>query len=415
MASTQRLKRVVVTGVGIITAHGMGYGENLVAMKEGRDSIGPITAFDASAYRGTLGGEVKGFSFDRPLKRLRRSRLDRSSFMLLAAFDEALAMAGLDEINDPLYMALGTTLGGMLSGQRYHGMGIEKGFDKAKGSLLTDYLAHSQGANLMEEYGLKGQVRTFSDACASGTNAIGSAFEKIRYGGFDIAVSGGYDTMCEFTFAGFNSLQAVTPARCRPFDKKRDGLVLGEGVGLLILEDIEHARRRGAAVLGEITGYGTSSDAFHSTRPDPEARGAAAAIRTALLSAGISPGDVDYINAHGTATPYNDLMEARAIAEVFGKYDGQSDGLGGVPVSSIKSMIGHLLGASGAVEAISALMAIKEGFIPPNINCGEVDPECKVNIATEPDSSALLKRAISNSFGFGGANACLVLEGGGSA
>ncbi|VAV82250.1 3-oxoacyl-[acyl-carrier-protein] synthase, KASII [hydrothermal vent metagenome] len=407
MALRQRQKRVVVTGVGIITAHGMGYGENLVAMKEGRDSIGPITAFDASAYRGTLGGEVKGFSFDRPLTRLRRSRLDRSSLMLLAAFDEALAMAGLDKINDPIYMALGTTLGGMLSGQRYHGMGIEKGFDKTKASLLTDYLAHSQAANLMEEYGLKGQARTFSDACASGTNAIGSAFEKIRSGAFDIAISGGYDTMCEFTFAGFNSLQAVTPERCRPFDKERDGLVLGEGAGLLILEDMEYARRRGAAVLGEVTGYGTSSDAFHSTRPDPEARGAVAAINTALESAGVSPGDIDYINAHGTATPYNDLMEARAIAKVFGKCDGQE----GVPVSSVKSMIGHLLGASGAVEAISALMAIREGFIPPNINCGEVDPECNVNISTEPNCSAPLKRAISNSFGFGGANACLVLEG----
>jgi len=399
-------RRVVVTGLGIITAHGQGYAENLIAMREGRDSIGPITAFDGTVYRGKLGGEVKDFTFDRPLEKLRRNRLDRSSLFLLATFDEALEMAGLDTIDEPVYMALGTTLGGMLSGQQYNGMGIAKGFDNAKASLLTDYLAHSQGANLMEEYGLSGQVRTFSDACASGTNAIGSALSKIRSGAFDIAVAGGYDTMSEFTFAGFNSLQAVTPTKCRPFGKDREGLFLGEGAGLLILEDMEHAERRGAEILAEVTGYGASSDAFHSTRPDPEAKGAVAAIREALKDGGISPSDVDYVNAHGTATPFNDLMEARAIAEVFGISDGRQ----GPPVSSIKSMIGHLLGASGAVEAIVTLMALREGFIPPNINCGEIDPECLVNISKEPGRKVKINRAISNSFGFGGANASLVLE-----
>jgi 3-oxoacyl-[acyl-carrier-protein] synthase II len=409
MAERHSSRRVVVTGLGIITAHGVGYDANLTSMRQGRDSIGAINAFDASAYRGVKGGEATGFTGDRTLKRLRKKRLDRSSLFLLTAFDEALAMAGLDGINEPMYMALGTTLGGMLSGQRYHSMGLAKGFERAKASLLTDYLAHSQAANLMEEYGLSGQTRTFSDACASGTNAIGSAYEKIRNGAFDVALAGGYDTMCEFTFAGFNSLQAVTPTRCRPFDKARDGLVLGEGAGLLILEDAEHAAARGAEVLGEVIGYGASSDAFHSTRPDPEAKGAVAAIRTALASAGLTPSDIDYINAHGTATPYNDLMEARAIAEVFG-----TNGRASVPVSSIKSMIGHLLGASGAVEAIVTLMALKEGFIPPNINCEEVDPECPVNISTQPDCQATLKRAVSNSFGFGGANAALVLAGAGA-
>ncbi len=410
MAGKQQ-RRVVVTGLGIITAHGQGYAENLIAMREGRDSIGPVTAFDGSAYRGKLGGEVKGFLLDRPLKKLRRNRLDRSSLLLLAAFDEALVMAGLGTLDESIYMALGTTLGGMLSGQRYHSMGLEKGFDRARASVLSDYLAHSQGANLMEEYGLRGQVRTFSDACASGTNAIGSAFEKIRTGAFDMAVAGGYDTMSEFTFAGFNSLQAVTPTQCRPFDKERDGLVLGEGVGLLILEEMTHARRRGTEILGEVTGYGASSDAFHSTRPDPQARGAVAAISEAIKDAGISPGDLDYVNAHGTATPFNDLMEARAIAEVFG----ESTGRVGVPVSSIKSMIGHLLGASGAVEAVVTLMALREGFIPPNINCQEIDPECLLNISKEPNRIIKINRAISNSFGFGGANASLVLERAGSA
>ena len=396
-------RRVVITGVGIVTAHGTGYEANLEGMRSGKDSISLIKAFDVSVYRGKTGGEAKGFSFDMPLKTLRRDRLDRSSQLLLTVVEEARRQAGITLDGTLAQVFLGTTLGGMISGTRYHADYIRKGGGLARPSLLTDYLAHFQGEHLMEEYGINGSAMTLSDACASGANAIGYAFHSIRDGLTDVAIAGGYDPMCEFTFAGFNSLQAVTPTLCRPFDSRRDGLVLGEGAAVLIMEELGSAIRRGANILGEVVGFGASSDAYHSTRPDPDARGAISAIRAALDDACIWASDIDYINAHGTATHYNDLMEAKAINSVFGKR--------AVPVSSVKPMIGHLLGAAGAVEAVVSLMAINEGFIPQNLNCESVDPACRINVVREPAPRASIKRVLSNSFGFGGANASLVLQG----
>ncbi|MFQ5585675.1 MAG: beta-ketoacyl-[acyl-carrier-protein] synthase family protein [Thermodesulfobacteriota bacterium] len=396
-------RRVVITGMGIISAHGCGVDENREGFRRGIDSIGEISSFDASGYRGKRGGEVKDFVFKKGFKRLRADRLDRSTLLLCAAFEEALSASGLNGISERCLVSLGTTLGGMLSGMAYHREGLKRGFDHARPGLIVDYLAHNQAANLLTEYGLKGESLTFSDACASSSNAIGYAFHRVRSGDVDVAVAGGYDTMCEFTFAGFNSLQAITPTICRPFDRKRDGLVLGEGAAIFILEPLDSALARGAEPLGEIIGYGASSDAYHSTRPDPEGKGAVAAIGTALNDAAVSPDAVDYINAHGTATPYNDLMEAKAIEEVFGGRD--------VPVSSIKPMIGHLLGASGAAEAAATVMALREGFIPPNINCTDPDPEWGVSVSVEADRKATLGRALSNSFGFGGVNAALLFQG----
>lgn len=393
-------RRVVITGAGINTAHGAGYDANLSGMMEGRNSIREIRLFDVSRYRGRLGGEVPGFSFDVPLKKLKKNRLDRATLLLFAAFLEAGEQASFPFGGECL-VSLGTTLGGMISGAKYHEEFLRKGPGRARASLLTDYLAHSQAAHLKEEYGIKGRAFTFSDACASSANAIGYAFNEIRSGRAEVSVAGGYDPMCEFTVAGFNSLQAITPAVCRPFDKNRDGLVLGEGAAILILEEEARAKRRGAEILAEVIGFGASSDAYHSTRPDPEARGAIASMRAALADAGISAKDIDYINAHGTATPYNDQMEAKAINEVFGEY---------TPVSSIKPMVGHLLGASGATEAIVSIMSLREGFIPPNINCVEVDPGCRINVIRQTVKGASLKRALSNSFGFGGANASLVFQ-----
>lgn len=396
-------RRVVITGVGIVTAHGTGYEANLEGMRLGRDSIAAIRSFDVSAYRGKTGGEASGFSFNRPLQKLRRKRLDRSSQFLLTAFEEARLQSGLDLNGVEASVSLGTTLGGMISGTRYHADYIRKGRDRARPSFLTDYLAHFQAEHIMEEYGIIGSAATYSDACASGANAIGYAFHSIRDSITDVAIAGGYDPMCEFTFAGFNSLQAVTPALCRPFDQRRDGLVLGEGAAVLVMEDLGSATKRGARILGEVAGFGASSDAHHSTRPDPDARGAISAIKAALDDACVLSSDIDYINAHGTATPYNDHMEAKAINAVFGRRP--------VPVSSIKPMIGHLLGAAGAVEAVVSLMAIKEGFIPQNINCERIDPLCQVSVVLEPVPRASIKRVLSNSFGFGGANASLVFQG----
>ena len=398
-------QRVVVTGMGIITAHGTGKAVNLTATREGRDSVRPITAFDASTYRGVLGCEAVDFKFDMELRRLKARRIDRATEFLLTAFEEARVEAGDFKDGGDCPVILGTTLGGMRSGERYHRSGVEGGnggFKRARTSLLADYMAHTQLINLKNEYEITGEAVVISDACASGTSAVGHAFSLVRSGEAPVAVCGGYDTMCEFTFAGFNSLQAVTPTKCRPFDKNRDGLVLGEGAAVFIIESRDHALARGAKPIGEVAGYGATSDAHHMTAPDPEGSGAEASMRMALEDAGVDPDEVDYINAHGTATPYNDSMEAKAIGRVF------SDKGGGVPVSSIKSMVGHILGGAGAVETAVCLMAMKEGFLPPNINCTE--PEFDLNIVMEPGVKADLRTCLSNSFGFGGANATIVLK-----
>ena len=408
-------RRVVVTGMGIITAHGTGKAVNIEAMREGRDSVRPITAFDASRYRGVMGCEAVDFKFEMELRRLKARRLDRATEFLITAFEEARVEAGLfdegGESGGDCPVILGTTLGGMRSGERYHRSGVEGGgggFKKARTSLLADYMAHTQPVNLKNEYEITGEAVVISDACASGTSAVGHAFSLVRSGEVPMAVCGGYDTMCEFTFAGFNSLQAVTPTVCRPFDKNRDGLVLGEGAAVLILESLDDALARGARPIGEVAGYGATSDAHHMTAPDPEGSGAEASMRMALEDAGVDPDEVDYINAHGTATPYNDSMEARAIGRVFLNRGGSGKGDSGVPVSSIKSMVGHILGGAGAVETAVCLMAMKEGFLPPNINCTE--PEFDLNIVMEPGVKADLRTCLSNSFGFGGANATIVLK-----
>jgi len=310
-------KRVVVTGMGIITAHGTGKEINWEKTIRGHSSIGEITSFDSTGYRGRHGGEAKDFN-DTTVYNLRAARLDRASHLLIHTIREALTDAGaLDGIiGTDVLLSLGTTLGGMLSGEAFHREVIKKGIHKASLSSVLDYLAHYQAVNIFREFRLVGDYTIFSDACASGTNAVGHAFNSIRNGNFGMAICGGYDTMSEFTFAGFNSLMAITPSLCRPFDRDRDGLVLGEGAGILVLEELGHAIRRGSEIFCEVAGYGASSDAYHMTSPEPSGKYAAAAIRAALKDSGY-PG-IDYINAHGTATRHNDVMEARAIHLALG-------------------------------------------------------------------------------------------------
>jgi 3-oxoacyl-[acyl-carrier-protein] synthase II len=395
-------RRVVVTGMGIITAHGSGKEANWEKIRAGKSGIGKIAAFDTSGYSCNAGGEATGFT-TAPLLNLSGRRLDRASHLLVQATREALTEAGIleDIKNTPALLSLGTTLGGMLSGEAFHKEALQKGLEKARLSKISDYLAHSQSVNLFREFTLKGDFLVFSDACASGANAIGHAFREIRYGSCNVAIAGGYDTMSEFTFAGFSSLTAMTRNLCRPFDRDRDGLVLGEGAGILILEEFDHAVQRNARIFGEIAGFGESSDAYHMTSPEPSGRTAAIAIARALADAG-NP-SIDYINAHGTGTPYNDVMEARAIANVFG------DQASSIPVSSVKPMIGHLLGGAGAVEAILSLLSITYKSIPPNINYDTPDPDCALKIVTEAVSHDI-KTVLSNSFGFGGSNAAIILR-----
>jgi len=395
-------RRVVVTGIGIITPHGVGQEVNWLKIKAGVSSIGEIVSFDAFHYRANNGGEAKEF-IATSLNNLNGRRIDRSSHMLIHAAREALVDSGIPEIiqDMPVLLSFGTTLGGMLSGEAFHRDVIRRGLKRARLPLVSDYLAHCQVINLFKEFKLRGDFRVFSNACSSGTNAIGHAFNSIRHGEYDVAVCGGYDTMSEFTFAGFNALMAVTPILCRPFDKNRDGLVLGEGTGVLILEELGHAANRKARIYGEIAGYGESTDAYHMTSPEPSGSVAAAAIIAALEDAG-NP-EIDYINAHGTGTKYNDAMEAKAITTAFG------DRARRIPVSSVKPMIGHLLGAAGAVEAIISLLSIIYKCLPPNLNYITPDPECDLNIVREVIKYNI-KTVVSNSFGFGGSNASIIME-----
>lgn len=395
-------KRVVVTGMGIITACGIGPGDNWSAMIAGRSGIKEIKSFDASRYRGRYGGEARGF-IPPETERLKKVRLDRSSLMLLHAVRQALAQAGAENIvrKKDVLVSVGTTLGGMLSGQAFHREVIEKGLSRARISRVSDYLAHYQPVNIMKEFGLRGDTISFSNACASGTNAIGHGYRRIQYGEYDIALCGGYDTMSEFTFAGFNTLMAVSPTLCRPFDKNRDGLVLGEGAAIVMLEELQHALDRSAVIYAEVAGYGESADAHHMTGPDPSGKQASNAMNNAMQDAG-NPA-IDYINAHGTGTVLNDAMEARAIRRSFG---GRA---GSIPVSSIKPLVGHILGGAGAVEAIVSVLAIHNKAIPPNLNYVTPDESCDIHIVRER-MNVNVKTVLSNSFGFGGANAALILR-----
>lgn len=391
-----------MTGSGMITAHGIGTKANWIKIKSGMSGIQEIASFDASKYRGKTGGEAREFSTT-TLNNLKSKRLDRASHLLIHTTREALLDADIIDAvkNIPTLLSVGTTLGGMISGEIFHKEAIKKGLNRAKVSRVFDYLAHYQAIHLFKELGLKGDFFVFSNACASGTDAIGHAFNSIRCGDYDVAICGGYDTMSEFSFAGFNSLMAITPTLCMPFDKRREGLVLGEGAGILVLEELEHAHRRNARILGEIAGYGASSDACHMTSPEPSGKGAAIAIKRALKDAGYP--EIDYINAHGTGTKYNDIMETNALVIAFESKAKE------IPVSSIKPMIGHLLGGAGAVEAIVSLLSILYKTLVPNINYATSDPECALNIIKEA-IGCNVKTILSNSFGFGGSNAAIIIR-----
>ena len=403
-------RRVAITGMGIVTSHGVGKTVNWRKTLAGESGIRPITLFDTTDYRTKQAGQLVDLPVA-PWKRFRHSRMDRSSNLLYHALAEACEESGVtatEWISSPPIVALGTTLGGMSSGERYHETYLRKGPSLARPSFIVNHLAQSQILQLMEEFSIPGTPRVFMNACASGANAVGYAFRVLRAGQCEVALCGGYDALCAFGFAGFHSLQALTTGLCRPFDRNRDGLAIGEGVGILVLEIRERAEARGAQILGEIIGYGESNDAFHMTRPDSDGKVAALAVRGALEDAGIEPEDVDYVNAHGTGTPFNDASETAALVAALGSRARE------VPVSSTKSMIGHLLGGAGAVEGIHTVLALAENWLPPNVNYETPDPDCRLRIVQGAERPARMRVAISNSFGFGGANATLAFRGAGT-
>ncbi len=389
--------RVAVVAAGIISPLGCGLAETLDSLRAARDCITPVTRFSVDRCRCKTAGQVP----DEPLA-LRRNgrrerRLHRASRMLIFALEEALTQ---DHQFKPELTVIGTTSGGMSYGEDYYRALHRHGDLRRSPTWIANYPPQKPVIDAQEAFGISAPCEVIANACASGTNAIGHGFECVRSGRYQRVLTGGYDALSELVFVGFDSLQASTPEKCRPFDRHRTGMVLGEGAAILALENLEAARARGAAILAEITGYGISTDNFHLTQPNPSGSGARQAMERALESAKLSAKAVDYINAHGTATPLNDAAEGKAIGQLFGR----------VPVSSTKSMMGHSLGAAGAVEAIVCLLALQHQFLPPNINFRVQDEDVDLNIVANESRPASVRTVLSNSFGFGGTNASVVMQ-----
>jgi 3-oxoacyl-[acyl-carrier-protein] synthase II len=397
--------RVVVTGAGIVTALGIGWDKSAAGFRAGKTAFRPVTLFDASRQRAKIAAEID-LPENLPATRLSpkiEHRLNRAARMLLLAGHEAWTQSGW-EAGENLPLILGTTSGEMTLGQDYLQQAINSPQKfKRQPTRVAYYQVQRQALDLCDAFGFQGPITIIANACASGSNAIGHAWELVRDGRAERVLTGGYDALCQLTFAGFDSLQALAPAPCRPFDAERNGLSLGEGAAILTLETLDSAKRRNAEILGEIIGYGAVTDVHHLTQPHPEGDAALAAMNAACASAKITPELVDYVNAHGTATPQNDATEAAAINRWAG---GHAKNL---PVSSTKSCIGHLLGAAGAVEAVACLMALRGQWLPPETLLNKTDPACRFPIVREPTDKTI-EIALSNSFGFGGANASLILR-----
>ncbi len=405
--ATPARTRVVVTGAGIITALGAGWRANADGFRAGRTAFRKVTLFDVSRQRARIAAEAE-WPATLPATRLspkELGRLDRAARLLLLATHEAWGQAGwAPEEAAELPLLLGTTSGGMTLGEAYLCQALQspRAF-RRQATRVAHYQAQRHALTVFDAFGIRGPISIISNACASGANAIGHAWELVRYGGAQRVLAGGYEALCQLTFAGFDSLQALSPTPCRPFDAQRDGLSLGEGAAVLALETFDSARRRGAEILGEIIGYAATTDTHHLTQPHPGGQAALAAMTGACASAEITPEQIGYVNAHGTATPQNDSSEAAAINHWAGARAST------LPVSSTKAHIGHLLGAAGAVEALVCLMALREQWLPPQNAINSPDPVCRFPIVCEPQD-ANIEVALSNSFGFGGANAALVLR-----
>jgi 3-oxoacyl-[acyl-carrier-protein] synthase II len=389
----------------VITALGRGWKVNAEGFRTGRVATRPVTLFDVSRQRVKVAAEV-----DLPanvtapnLTKKDLLRMDRGGKLLLVAAQEAWEQSRW-EPKDYLPVVLGTTSGGMGLGEAYFRQAIESphNFRQQAGRSLN-YLPERQGLDLADTFGFNGPITVIANACASGANAIGAAWDLLRRGQAERVLTGGYDALSQLVFSGFDSLQALSPTQCRPFDANRDGLALGEGAAVLTLETLDYAQRRKADILGEIVGYGASTDVHHLTQPHPEGDAAFASMTAACTSAGVTVEQIDYVNAHGTGTPLNDSAEAAAINRWAGEHAKK------LPVSSTKSSVGHLLGAAGAVEALVCLMALREQWLPPTATIQTVEPLCKFPVVTKP-AEGKLEYALTNSFGFGGANATLVLR-----
>lgn len=397
--------RVVVTGAGIITALGTGWKQNADGFRRGARAFRKVTLFDTSRQRVQLAAEVT-LPNEPPSNRLNaraQSRLDRAAKMLLLASSEAWQQAGW-EPSENLPFVLGTTSGGMSEGENYYRQAITSPNNhRRQPTRVMQYQAQLQARMVGQALGFHGPITILANACASGANAIGHAYSLLQGGHADRILTGGYDALSHLVFAGFDSLQALSPTVCRPFDAHRNGLALGEGAAVIALETLHSATERGALILGELVGYGAATDCHHLTQPHPNGDAALSSMQAACAAARVSSDKIDYINAHGTGTPLNDSAEAAAINRWAGSEVARQR------VSSTKASIGHLLGAAGAVEAVICLMTLREQWLPPIATLETPDTTCQFGLVTKP-ADAPVQYVLSNSFGFGGSNATLVFR-----
>ena len=417
MARTQSPRRVAITGASLLTPVGNDLTSAWQALTEGRNGIGHITKFDTTEHKTTIAAEVKNFDPTEYMDKKSAKRFDLFIQYAVAAGRMALADSGLtitDELAGKIGCSMGCGLGGLSTIESNHEIMLNRGPDRVSPFFVPMMIGNMGPGQVAIELGLKGPNFMVSTACAAGTHALGWAFQQIRDNGYTAMFAGGAEAVITpLAVSGFSALKALStrndePARAsRPFDKDRDGFVIGEGAGLMVLEEWEHAVARGARIYAEVVGFGASGDAYHMTAPPDDGAGAVLAMRAALEDAaacGITPDDIGYINAHGTSTGLNDVIETRAIKTVFGEQARK------LAISSTKSMTGHLLGAAGGVEAVISAMALHDGILPPTINYETPDPDCDLDYVPNVARKVKVKAAMSNSFGFGGTNGCLVLK-----
>ena len=406
-------RRVVVTGLGAITPIGNNVEAFWNGLKEKKVGIGPITYFDTEEYKAKLAGEVKDFDPKQHMDPKAAKRMEKFCQFAVCAAKEAIEDAGLNmEQEDPFRVgvSVGSGIGSLQSVEREYSKMLQKGPNRVNPLLVPLMISNMAAGNVSIQFGMRGKCINVVTACATGTHSIGEAFRTIQYGDADVMIAGGTEaSITPIGVAGFTALTALStsedPMRASiPFDKDRNGFVMGEGAGIVVLESLEHALKRGAKIYAEVSGYGSTSDAYHITSPAEDGSGAAKAMEMAIADAGLKPEDVDYINAHGTSTHHNDLFETKAIKLALG------DHAGNVKINSTKSMIGHLLGAAGGVEFITCVKSIEEGFVHATAVLQEEDPECDLDYTKGEGVSMNVNCALSNSLGFGGHNATLLVK-----
>jgi 3-oxoacyl-[acyl-carrier-protein] synthase II len=407
-------RRVVVTGLGLVLPNGIGVEEAWKNTCEGRSGIGRITRFDTSQFETKIAGEVKGFNPEDYVERKEVRRMDLFIQYAIAASEMAVEDSGLEiteEIGDRVGVIIGTGLGGLPTIEEYHTVLLEKGPKRITPFFIPKLIANMASGYVAMHLNARGPNTCVVTACATGAHCIGDAFRAIHYGDADAIITGGSEAnITPLCVGGFNVMKAISTRNnepekaCRPFDKERDGFVISEGAGVVILEELGFARRRGARIYAELIGYGFNGDAYHITAPSPNGEGAAKCMRNALADAGIAPEQIDYINAHGTSTQLNDLSETIALKTVFSEHAYK------IPISATKSMTGHLLGAAGSTEAIFSILALRDGTIPPTINLENPDPQCDLDYVPNKSREGKIDIAMSNSFGFGGTNAVLIFS-----